>query len=321
MVSRMTQADPWTPLDPLGEVLHLLRMRGAFYCRSDLRAPWALEMPAIEDAVSLHVVLAGHATVEVGDEAVDLAAGDLVLVPHGRGHHIASERGVRPAGRVDQLPQHHLGPHYSLLEYGGVGAPTRLLCAVVGFDDPAAAVVLAALPPVLAASGSAAVAHGWMGETIRLLSAELTELRPGGEEVTTRLADVLVIQALRAFLEQDDAARGGWLGAFRDDRVRMALLAIHRAPERPWTVDALAAEVGASRSAFAARFTEVLGEPPMAYVTRWRMQLAYRQLLVGDATVASVAGRLGYRSEAAFSRAFARVMGTPPGAVRSRAAG
>jgi AraC-like DNA-binding protein len=155
-------------------------------------------------------------------------------------------------------------------------------------------------------------------DTLRLMALEVDEMRPGGEAVLTRLADVLVIQAIRTWLETDDAARTGWLGALADRHVGRALALIHRDPARDWTVASLAAELALSRSSFAARFTELVGEPVMAYVTRWRMHVALDRLQSGDTTVAQLAGTLGYRSEAAFSRAFKRVVGTSPGKVRQR---
>ena len=140
--------------------------------------------------------------------------------------------------------------------------------------------------------------------------------RPGGETMITRLSDVLVVQALRAWLESDPAAQSGWLGALRDPQIGRAISLIHREPGRPWTVASLADQIPMSRSAFAARFTELVGEPAMSYVTRWRMHLAAAALRDEGATVAELADRFGYRSEAAFARAFKRVVGTPPGAVR-----
>jgi AraC-like DNA-binding protein len=138
--------------------------------------------------------------------------------------------------------------------------------------------------------------------------------------VITRLADILVIQAIRAWIETAPAARTGWLGALHDAQIGRALALIHRDPARDWTVASLARELSMSRSAFAARFTEVAGEPAMQYVTRWRMHVALDTLQRDGATVAQLADRLGYRSEAAFARAFKRVIGKPPGAVRQAAA-
>jgi AraC-like DNA-binding protein len=146
--------------------------------------------------------------------------------------------------------------------------------------------------------------------------AEARELRPGGEAVITRLGDILVIQAIRSWIETDPAARTGWLGALQDPQIGHAISLIHREPARDWTVASLADELAMSRSAVAARFTELVGEHAMQYVTRWRMQVAVSSLREEGATVAQLASRLGYRSEAAFARAFKRVIGLPPGAMR-----
>jgi AraC-like DNA-binding protein len=161
---------------------------------------------------------------------------------------------------------------------------------------------------------------GWMQTTLALLAAEARDLQPGGEAVITRLADILVIQAIRAWLQTDPSARTGWLGALQDPQIGRAITLIHRDPARDWTVASLAAELAMSRSAFAARFTELAGEPVMQYVTRWRMHLGLHALKDEGATVAVLADRLGYRSEAAFARAFKRVIGIPPGTVRKEQA-
>jgi AraC-like DNA-binding protein len=158
-----------------------------------------------------------------------------------------------------------------------------------------------------------------MQSVLRLIASEAAELRPGGEAVITRLGDILVIQAIRAWMESDPAARTGWLGALQDPQIGRAISHVHRDPARNWTVASLAQELAMSRSAFAARFTELVGEPVMSYVARWRMQVAVAALKDEGATVGQLADRLGYRSEAAFSRAFKRVIGVSPGAIRKGA--
>jgi AraC-like DNA-binding protein len=156
----------------------------------------------------------------------------------------------------------------------------------------------------------------WMQAVFKLMAAEARAFQPGGEAVITRLADVLVIQAIRAWIETAPAARTGWLGALQDPQVGRALALIHREPARAWTVASLARELAMSRSAFAARFTQLVDEPAMQYLTHWRMQLAHHALATEGATVGELAGRLGYQSEAAFARAFKRVMGVAPGVVK-----
>src|SRR5215207_7083559 len=320
-IRHTARMDPWAPSDPLGEALHAVRMDGAFYCRSELTAPWGLTLPAMEGYVWFHVVTAGGLRLEAPEgDPVWLRPGDLALVPHGAGHALRSEPRA-PAPGILSLEREEVSARYEVLRHGGGGAPTGLVCGAVRLGHPAARRLVAALPTILHVEAAQTLASGWMDGTLRLMAAEARELRPGGEAVITRLADILVIQTLRAWIERDPAARRGWLGALRDRHVGRALALIHREPARDWTVAALARELAMSRSAFAARFTALVGEPAMQYVTRWRMYLAHDALTGGDATVAELADRLGYRSEAAFARAFKRVIGSPPGAVRRGIAG
>ena len=195
------------------------------------------------------------------------------------------------------------------------------MCGAVRFDHPAAHNLVAVLPDVIRVdAGSGPEAEAMQG-TLRLLAAEARVPRPGGAAVVTRLADILVIQILRAWIETAPGAEAGWLGALRDPQIGEALRLMHADPARDWTVASLARELAMSRSSFAARFTELVGEPAVAYLTRWRMQVAATALREDGASVAELAGALGYRSEAAFARAFKRVVGSAPGAVKREARG
>lgn len=305
-------ATPITPRsDPLGEALHHLRMDGAFYCLSELTAPWGFALMPMPGHLWFHVVTDGPAWLETpGGEETPLRPGELALVPHGDGHTLRSAPGVATPDILD-LGLERVSDRYEHLRTGGGGEPTTLICGAVRFDDPVARNLMAMLPALVRVDA--------VQGTLALMAAEARELRPGGEAVITRLADILVIQAIRAWIETDSAARGGWLGALQDPQIGRALSLVHAEPGRPWSVASLASALAMSRSAFAARFTELMDEPAMQYVTRWRMQVARDELERG-AGVAQVAGHLGYASEAAFARAFKRVTGTPPGAVRRAAA-
>jgi AraC-like DNA-binding protein len=312
----MDALDPFPPADPLGEALHFLRMNGAFYCRSELTAPWGLTLPPMPGYLWFHVVTSGRVWLETGgDGDTWIQVGDLVLVPHGEGHVLRSEPGAPAPGILD-LERELVSERYEILRYGEGGAPTGLICGAVRFDHPAARNLIDVLPATLLIAASSTPRLEWIQSALRLMAAEAGELRPGGEAVITRLGDILVIQAIRAWMETDPAAQTGWLGALRDPQIGRAISLIHRDPARDWTVASLADELAMSRSAFAARFTELVGEPVMRYVARWRMHVAVGVLKEGGATVGELADRLGYRSEAAFSRAFKRVIGAPPGAVR-----
>ena len=315
----MRGQDPWATPDPLGEALHFLRMSGTFYCRSELTAPWGLYLPPEPASMWFHVVNAGRCWLEVeGDEARQLHPGDFALVPHGQGHLLVSEPGA-PAPRVDGLDYEYASDRYAILRHGGGGAPTSVVCGTVRFGHPAAHNLVALLPRTIViegSPGSPSPEADWMRSTLRLIAAEGRELRPGGEAVITRLSDILVIQAIRSWIAGDSSGQGGWLGGLQDPHIGRAMSLVHRDPAHAWTVASLAQATAMSRSAFAARFTQLVGEPVMHYVTRWRMQVALDWLQQDDIGIAELAARLGYESEAAFSRAFKRTIGIFPGASR-----
>ena len=304
--------------DPLGEALHFLRMSGIFYCRSEFTEPWALALPPMKDFLMLHVVTSGRCWLVV-DGTPDrlMQPGDLALVPHGRGHQLASGPGMEGAKLFD-LPRVQLSERYEILKLGGGGTPSTAVCGVFHFDHPAAHQLVALLPKVLAVEAWNSPHMEWIQSTLRMMAAEARELRPGGETVITRLADILVIHAIRSWIAQDPAAQTGWLGALQDKQIGRTISLIHREAARPWTLESLAAQAAMSRSAFAARFTELMGEPAMHYVTRWRMNTALTWLREEKASIAELSRRLGYDSEAAFSRAFKRYNGVSPGAARRR---
>jgi AraC-like DNA-binding protein len=315
----MDGLDPFPPSDPLGEALHFLRMNGAYYCRSELTAPWGLTLPPMPGYLWFHVVTSGRLWLETGEREGDwIQLGDLALVPHGDGHVLRGEPGAPAPGILD-LEREAVSDRYEILRHGGGGAPTGLICGAVRFEHPAAQNLIEVLPATIHIEASNSPRLEWIQSALRLMAAEAGELRPGGEAVITRLGDILVIQAIRAWMEGDPAAQRGWLGALQDPQIGRAISSIHRDPARNWTVATLAQELAMSRSAFAARFTELVGEPVMSYVARWRMHVAVAALKEEGAMVSQLADRLGYRSEAAFSRAFKRVIGVSPGAIKRRA--
>jgi AraC-like DNA-binding protein len=308
--------DPWTSVDPLGEALHFLHMSGVFYTRSEFTAPWALDLPAFPDCLMFHVVTSGHCWLEIeGADPHLLQPGDLALVPHGEGHRLLSEPGV-PAAKLFDLPREQISERYEILRYGQGGAASNLICGTVRFDHPAAHQLVRLLPKLICIGAWQSPQMEWIQSTLRLMAAEAKVMRPGGETIITRLADILVIQTIRSWMAEDPLAQTGWLGALQDKQIGYAILLIQRDPARVWTVASLADEVAMSRSAFAARFKELVGESPMQYITRWRMSVALTCLKKEDVSLGELANRLGYQSDAAFSRAFKRFIGVSPGAAR-----
>lgn len=283
--------DPTTTLplglDPLSDTLHALRMQGTLYCRAELRAPWGIEIPDLDGLMGFLVVTSGRVWFEVGNTVARwLEPGSLTLIPHG-------------------------------VQHGGTGDQTRATYCVVQFDSQIARQFLTHLPETIFYQGWDQETDGWMESTLRYVTREAANLRPGGETVLTRLADILIIQAIRAWLDSAPEARQGWLAALRDPQIGRALAAIHRNPEMPWSVASIAKEAALSRSVFSARFTKLVGQSAMTYLTNWRMSAARSLLEETDLTVAMIAERVGYSSEPAFGRAFKRVHGIAPGLKRN----
>ena len=306
--------------DPLGETLHLLKLNGTLYCRSELTAPWGIELPPFEGYMMFHIVTGGHCWLEVaGEEPRLLQQGSLALFHHGNGHCIRSS----PTGEVVplfDLPVEQISDRYEIMRHGGTGELTQLTCGVVRFDQVAGQQLISLLPRVLQIDSWTDEESSWLQSTLRFIAREARELRPGGETVITHLADILIIQAIRSWIDSAPEADQGWLAALRDKQVGKALAAIQRNPEKDWSVDSLAKEVGMSRSGFSARFTFLVGESAKRYLTQWRMQLARAQLLEKSVPLSVLADRFGYQSEAAFSRAFKRLFGVSPGSIRPSAA-
>ncbi len=311
------RTDPELPpsSDPLGEVLQLLQLSGVLYCNAEFTDPWGIEVPELPGVMNVEVVTSGHCWIEIDGEApVFLPEGSLVLIPRGRRHRLRGNPGDRTTD-LEDIPVERVGDRFEIMRFGGGGRPTEVTYYGVRFDPYLAARLIRLLPEMLhlrthVDDGS------WLHSTIRFIAEEARQRLPGSETVITRLADILVIQAIRTWIESVREESQGWIAALHDRQVGRAMALMHRQPERDWSVAGLAAEIGMSRSGFAARFTELVGEPVLRYLTALRMQLAHRELQQTSDSVAQSAARVGYHSEPAVYRAVKRVMGRPPGAVR-----
>ena len=305
-------------MDPLTDILQDLRLESSFYARSDLRAPWGLAFSA-KDGPSFHVIVTGQCWLRIDTEKIPLNTGDLVLLPHGITHQIASSP-EGPAIALEALPSERIGHNAALLQYDGDGERSLLICGGVRFAGPIAHPLLELLPQMLLLPGECDLERKqketWLDTTLSMLGTEALSLRPGSVAMMTRLADILVLQSIRAWLENDDNRQPGWLAALGDPDIGHALALIHHRAEEPWTVASLAAEIHLSRSVFSERFSRLVGMAPMQYVTRWRMHLASSWIREDRLSLSEVAYRLGYSSEAAFSRAFKRHQQVSPGVIR-----
>ena len=302
-------------MDTLTNVLRDLRLESSFYARSELRAPWGLSF-SVKDGPSFHVIVTGQCWLRIETERILLEAGDIVLLPRGQEHQIADipEGDAVP---LSALPSQRVGQNVALLCYGGDGPAALLICGGVRFAGPLIHPLMDLLPSVLLLRCEEHKgAYTWLDTTLKMLAAEALSARPGGVAVMTRLTDILVLQTVRAWLERDKGQQLGWLGALSDPDIGKALALIHRRGTEPWTVASLANEVHLSRSVFSERFSRLVGMSPMQYVTRQRMSLACSWLREERISASEAAHRLGYSSEAAFSRAFKRHLQMPPGVFR-----
>jgi AraC-like DNA-binding protein len=312
--SRAKQAQTVTN-DPLGALFHLLKMESVFYTQADMSAPWGMDIPAIKQSLMFHFVVRGHCVIDVEGSKTSLESGDFLMVPHGLGHQLFDHEQSRCVPLFD-LPIVQVSDHYETLSYGGQGDETLLLCGAVSFNHPIASRLLETMPAFVKVDTGPELKQQTIFQLIRMLADESLVANLGGEAVITRVADILVIHALRDWLESISDDRSTWLAALKDPALGKAMAVMHHAPEKPWTVETLALEAGMSRTSFAEKFKAVVGESPLQYLTKWRMILARTRLRSSNDTVLAIALDLGYQSEAAFSRAYKKTMGKTPGGSR-----
>ena len=306
--------------DVLTQVLDAVHLGSAFSSRLELKAPWALHFGMIEHRAGFHVVVAGRCRMWLDGERdpVELAAGDVVVLPHGNGHTLADGPG-QLAVELHRLVS-DVKPGERIALPGGNGPACVILCGSYSFSAEGMNPLLKGLPDRIHVPACDSIG-GPLEAAVALLAAEASRAEAGTALVVDRLVDLLFVYALRAWLaRQDTAAAHSWFGALRDPVVGPAVWAIHDDPARDWSVAALADCSGLSRAAFARRFNEAVGEPPLNYVTRWRMTIA-ADLLGRGGRIAEVAHQVGYDNEFAFAKAFKRVRGMPPGQHRRRYAG
>jgi AraC-like DNA-binding protein len=319
--------------DPLSDVLKTVRLTGAVFFEIAGKAPWVAEspprerllpkiLPGAEHLIAYHVVTEGRCFgALVGGEPVTVDAGEVIVFTNCDPHVMSSGPGMRAetvdlgvceAATADQLPL--------FLTFNGhaAGPATNLVCGYLACDSQPFNPLLQSLPPVIKVGDGDT---GWLRQFIRFATMEAGEKRAGGESVLAKLSELMFVEVVRRYLESMPPDRAGWLAGLRDPWVGKALSAMHRKPADDWTIEALARQVGVSRSVLYERFTELVGVPPMQYLAKWRMQIASGLLSGGRANVATVAAEIGYASEAAFSRAFKKMVGVPPSAWRRRSGG
>jgi AraC-like DNA-binding protein len=316
--------------DALSDLLRTVRLTGATFFTIAAKDPWALAspppqmilpkiLPGADHLIAYHVVTAGRCFASIlGGEPIAVEAGEVICFTNGDLHVMSSGPGMNAdpfapdaldAATADQLP--------FLVNCSGDGAPsTRLVCGYLACDARPFNPLLENLPRVIKVGDPQSSETGWLGHFIRLAVTESAEKRAGGESVLAKLSELMFIELVRRHLETLPPEQAGWLAGLRDPLIGKALSLLHGKPAHGWTIEELAREAGTSRSVLAERFANLVGVPPMHYLANWRMQIAAERLSGGNANVAAIAAEIGYESEAAFSRAFKKVMGVPPSAWR-----
>jgi AraC-like DNA-binding protein len=279
------------------------------YCRSELTAPWGLALP-FEDGIRFHYPAEGGCWLAVNEQQVWLDCGDIALVVSGIAHRLVDMPTSR-ASPIETYSREVVEPNLYRMAGGGGGAATVLVCCRAEVEEGQQ--ILGMLPTPLVVRAQDPVGAG-IQETLRLMAHEVGSPAPGRAAVINRLADVVIAHLMRAWMEMDGS--DSWTPALRDPQIGPVIAAIHRDPGRGWTLETLAGLARVSRSTFAARFTDRVGISPARYITQLRMRLAMRRLKSDKSSLAQIAADLGYQSEGAFTRAFKRMCGTPPGAVR-----
>jgi AraC-like DNA-binding protein len=298
-------------MDVLSDVLSSMRLQGFVFAATELTAPWGMRADA-RPQFAFHIIARGQCWLRVdGQAARQVSAGDVVLLSPGVGHTL-SDSPKSPAKRIEDM----LADGAFSRPIAALSGGTQVVCGGFQFDDVRGELLLRALPLVIHANELGSEAGPWLAQIVRLLVYESGGTKPGSAMIMSRLCDALFVYAIRSAVAQLAEREANWLRALLVPQIATALQLIHDQPERDWTLAALAARAAMSRTVFAERFANVVGHTPMQYLARWRHQKAVDLLRGSDLSVAEVASRVGYESEAAFNKAFKRSMGATPGAFR-----
>ncbi len=317
-------------MDVFSDVLRVIRLSGGVFLEANFTAPWCISgkvssddckpfLQAPRHVIASHFVAQGSMRLQPeGGDAIDVAAGEIVLLPHNNAHTFGSELNPAPVP-AREIIQPPLDGGLARIVYGGGGAATQLLCGYLGCDTPFSP-LLSALPAVLKLNIRSTPSGSWIESSFRFAASEIAAGRLGSTTVIAKLSELVFVEAVRQFVAGLPAERRGWLAAVSDPHIGRALAVLHARPTEEWTAESLAIEVGMSRSVFAERFSSLVGQPPMQYFTMWRMHRAAQSLREGHGSVAQIGAAVGYDSESAFSRAFKRQFGVSPGGWRQRLA-
>ena len=315
-------------MDAFSDILSGVKLNGAFFFNAEFSAPWCVTSPASHTLAPMlapgaphlviyHFVIDGAAFVELsGGQSVELGPGDIVVLPHGDAHVMTSAPGVATSSLSSAILSKIKSRDLRPMQGGGGGDSARYVCGYMACDPLLSRPILGGLPPVFKVNIRTDRAGQWLENSILHLTEEAASGRVGSDAMLAKLSEALFVDTLRRYVADLPEHQTGWLAGARDPIVGKSLGLLHNRIAHPWTIADLADEVGISRTALVERFTRYLSEPPMTYLTRWRLQLAARSLENTPRGVSEIAGEVGYESEAAFNRAFKREFGEPPGRYR-----
>ena len=315
-------------MDAFSQILSGVVLKGALFFNAEFSAPWGFNAPASQELVPFlapdaphlfvyHFLVEGVGIVRLGDEVlIELEPGDVVVLPHGNAHMMCSAQG---AARTlsDAMMAKLKTRDLSRMQTGGGGEVARFVCGYMVCDPLLCRPILQSLPPAFKVNLRTDKSGRWLESTLLHLVEEASSENAGSAAVLAKMSEALFVDTLRRYLAGLPQQEVGWLAAARDPIIGKSLMLLHSRTQHPWTIAELAKEVGLSRSSLVQRFTKYLSEPPMAYLIRWRMQLAARALASTSRGVAEIAEDVGYESEAAFNRAFKREFGSPPARYRN----
>ena len=314
-------------MDAFSEVLSGVKLKGAMFFSAEFSAPWAYASPhssvltrtlspGAPHLIIYHFVVDGTARARLAEgEAIDLEAGDIVVFPHGHPHELSAGDGTSTVD-VGSVTKKIASRDLSPMRAGGGGSSTRFVCGYMACDPLLSGPILDGLPHILKVNIRTDRSGRWLENSILHLVDEAASERAGSEAMLAKLSEALFVDTLRRFVNGLPEEQSGWLAGARDPAIGRSLALMHSRVHHAWTIAELAQEVGVSRSALVERFSRYLSEPPMAYLTGWRLRLAARALTSTPRGVAEIASDVGYESEAAFNRAFKRAFGLPPARYR-----
>lgn len=307
-------------MDLLSDVLSHMRLSGTLYFRTSFTSPWSVRVPAFDNVARFHFAHRGRCLVRIdpADPPVQLEQGDLIIITRGAAHTLYCDPATeRQACLLDTVVEASGFSGHGTLVYGDPGGEqeTQLVCGHFAFDDRVRHPLIDALPAHIHITNYGELAGNWMEHTLRVIGAEAGRDELGSDLIAHKLSEIIFVQALRAYLSAPDSLKPG-LGGFSDRRIAKSLKAIHRAPGRAWGLNELAQEAGLSRTAFATTFSRLMSLTPISYLTQWRMQIARTALLESNAPIIEIAEKVGYGSEAAFSRVFKKHYQLAPASYR-----